>query len=249
MTTTLRAAGPEERPSPGAAAGARSRTYDILDSGRRSGGVRLWAEGRGDCREGGITDLEVDATDRRRGRATVAVLVAEEVLRDWGCRRVGIRVPDRAAPALRLARTLGYVEHAREVRKPLTAHGPGLPADCRLVPQDGGAPEEPVPYVLHHRGTAVGTLLLSLEAPPRVADAGAWIHSVRVGEQYRRRGHGRALLLAAEEVCRKAGRLGLGAAVPCPAAEGGADDTQDDETPWNALGYRTVARHLDKSLV
>lgn len=117
MTTTLRPTGPERR----AEDGSRSRSYDICVNGRPVGGVRLTADGRpGPLSTGHVEDLTVRGPDRRRGRATVAALAAEEVLRGWGCRRVRACVPAGAAPALRLAASLGYTERNRYMSKDLS---------------------------------------------------------------------------------------------------------------------------------
>jgi GNAT superfamily N-acetyltransferase len=75
-----------------------------------------------------IRGLRVKEPDRRRGRATVAVLAAEEVVRGWGCKRIEVTVPAKAVAAHRLAVSLGYVERNRQMAKALTG-GPGaLPA-------------------------------------------------------------------------------------------------------------------------
>lgn len=125
MTTTLRPAGPEEhREAAGARGAPSSRSYDICDNGRRVGAVEAGVHDRFGVRTGRIAGLAVDAADRRRGRATVAVLAAEEVLRGWGCRRVTAAVPAAAGPALRLAAALGYTEHSRHLLKELVPPGP-----------------------------------------------------------------------------------------------------------------------------
>jgi ribosomal protein S18 acetylase RimI-like enzyme len=63
--------------------------------------------------------LWIDEPDRRRGRATVAVLAAEEVLRAWGCDQVRAYVPQGATGALRLLESLGYVTTGRSFHKQL----------------------------------------------------------------------------------------------------------------------------------
>ncbi|GAU66123.1 putative acetyltransferase [Streptomyces sp. NBRC 110611] len=122
MTTTLRPAGPEERHDDG----TRARRYDVCDNSRRVGGVRLATDSRSGPAAGRIADLRIDPADRRRGRATVAALAAEEVLRGWGCRRIELTVPAEAAAAVRLAAALGYTERGRLLSKPLT-EAPRLP--------------------------------------------------------------------------------------------------------------------------
>ncbi|WUH94663.1 GNAT family N-acetyltransferase [Streptomyces sp. NBC_00433] len=121
MTTTLRPAGPERREHDG----ARSRDFTVCVNGRPVGSVRIGADPRGG--PGRIDALAVDEPDRRRGRGAVAALAAEEVLRQWGCTRVLVSVPDEAAYALRLATALGYTETNRTLHKALST-GPA-PAD------------------------------------------------------------------------------------------------------------------------
>jgi GNAT superfamily N-acetyltransferase len=134
VTTTLRPAGPQERPDGDGRAGHRRR-YDICVDGRRAGGVELSAADENGLRTGRITRLVVDEADRRRGRAGVAALVAEEVLRGWGCSRVSVAVPAAAGPALRLAAALGYTERSRYLLKRVGRPSPGgPPATARLTP-------------------------------------------------------------------------------------------------------------------
>ncbi|MGD9484229.1 GNAT family N-acetyltransferase [Streptomyces sp. TRM70308] len=121
MTTTLRPTGPEER-GPDA---ARVRSYAIHVNGRTVGGLRL-ATVPGDLPAGRVEDLRVDPAERGRGRATVAALAAEEILRDWGCRHLLAEIPPGASAAHRLAGALGYTERNRHLVKELAAP-PALP--------------------------------------------------------------------------------------------------------------------------
>lgn len=136
MTTTLRPAGPERREQDG----ARSRDYTVCVNGRPVGSVRIGAGPHGG--PGRIDALAIDEQDRHRGRGTVASLAAEEVLRQWGCTRVLVSVPDGAEYALRLATALGYTETNRTLHKDL-APGAGrreLPPGSvlrELTAQDG----------------------------------------------------------------------------------------------------------------
>ncbi|MYU55684.1 MULTISPECIES: GNAT family N-acetyltransferase [Streptomyces] len=143
MTTTLRPAGPEERRDDG----VRARPYDICVNGRRAGGIRLATDARFDPGAGRIEALDIDALDRHRGRATVAALAAEEVLRGWGCRQIELTVPAEAAAGLRLAAALGYTERSRRMAKALTAP-PELPAAARDRPL--GAAEYPAWHAAAH---------------------------------------------------------------------------------------------------
>ena len=128
MTTTLRPNEPERRLPDG----SRSRSYDICVNSRVVGGVRLRSEperaapGTTPGFVGRMDRLTVEEPERRRGRATVAALAGEEVLRGWGCHRAWLAVPGTAHPARQLALALGYRETSRHLTKGLTA-APELP--------------------------------------------------------------------------------------------------------------------------
>ncbi|WP_354643496.1 GNAT family N-acetyltransferase [Kitasatospora camelliae] len=121
MTTTLRPDGAEE-PTPH---GGRTRRWRICVNGRPVGGLRTTALPRGDQWWGEISELEV-TEGRRRGRATVGVLAAEEVLRGWNCRRADVTVPAGSAAGLRLAEALGYASRMQNMAKHLDLP-PALP--------------------------------------------------------------------------------------------------------------------------
>ncbi|MGA4958968.1 GNAT family N-acetyltransferase [Streptomyces lavendulocolor] len=131
MTTTLRPAGPlQQTPD-----GARSRTYDVCVNSRRVGTVELGTLAEAGRRAAGmIRSLAVDEPDRRRGRGTVAVLAAEEVLRGWGCDQVTASVPADAAVALRMATALGYTERSRTMAKDLAGPPPRPPGRLEVRP-------------------------------------------------------------------------------------------------------------------
>lgn len=135
MTTTLRPLGPEQsRPD-----GGRERSFEVRVNGRTVGGLVVLASGRPGPRVGAIRQLTIDQPDRRRGRGTVAVLAAEEVLRSWGCVRADIAVaegPDEQA-GLGLARTLGYTLRGLNLRKALPAEPPALPEGSTGRPMRG----------------------------------------------------------------------------------------------------------------
>ncbi|ARF54441.1 GNAT family N-acetyltransferase [Streptomyces gilvosporeus] len=122
MTTTLRPAGPEARHEDG----GRARSYDVCVNSRRVGGIRLRTDARFGPVAGRIEALDIDRPDRHRGRATVAALAAEEVLRGWGCRQIEVTVPAASEAVVRLAAALGYTERSRRMTKALDAP-PGLP--------------------------------------------------------------------------------------------------------------------------
>ncbi|MFF8377625.1 GNAT family N-acetyltransferase [Streptomyces sp. NPDC015661] len=123
MTTTLRPSEPLQQ----SADGGRSRSFDICVNSRRVGSVHLATDQAFGAASGLIDRLLVDEPDRGRGRATVAALAAEEVLRSWGCGEVQISVPADAGAALRMARSLGYTERSRNMVKELPAEPPPLP--------------------------------------------------------------------------------------------------------------------------
>ena len=125
MTTTLRPTGPLQL----AGNGEKSRTYEVRVNSRPVGTIEL-ATGPGSGHPSGIVrSLRIDESDRRRGRATVAALAAEEVLRGWGCGQVQVSAPADAVPALRLLESLGYTERGRTMLKELPPGPPVLPAD------------------------------------------------------------------------------------------------------------------------
>ncbi|MFC8722013.1 GNAT family N-acetyltransferase [Kitasatospora sp. NPDC057198] len=130
MTTTLRPDGPEEA----GVGGGRTQRWHIMVNGRRVGGLRTNGWARSGRYPGEICELEVAEPDRRRGRGTVAVLAAEEVLRYWGCARSQVTVPVEAPVALRLAQALGYTEQMRNLAKQLD----------RVPPPPAGLTDRPV---------------------------------------------------------------------------------------------------------
>jgi GNAT superfamily N-acetyltransferase len=122
MTTTLRPTEPlQQHPD-----GTRHRAYEIRVNSRPVGGLVLSARPAHGL--GSIVGLRVAEGDRGRGRAAVAVLAAEEVLRGWGCRRTEGVVPAGSEAGLRLATSLGYTEDSRLLRKVLPGRAPALPA-------------------------------------------------------------------------------------------------------------------------
>ncbi|MFF5706860.1 GNAT family N-acetyltransferase [Streptomyces sp. NPDC012794] len=133
MTTTLRPSGPLQQ----SGSGARSRPYEVRVNSRRVGALLIAADTPFGPTVGEIRDLAIDAPDRRRGRATVAALAAEEVLRGWGCRRVRVSVPAGSPGGLRLAAALGYTEQGRNMAKELPAEPPALPEGTAGRPMTG----------------------------------------------------------------------------------------------------------------
>nr|WP_180218022.1 GNAT family N-acetyltransferase [Streptomyces albus] len=123
----MRPTGPESR----TADGRRSRSFALHVNSRPVGAVELVGrpeEGDGPA-FGRIAHLYVEEGERRRGRGTVAVLAAEEVLRGWGCTHVEASVPvagGENAPGAHLLPALGYTERSRHLVKELRTR-PGLP--------------------------------------------------------------------------------------------------------------------------
>ncbi|CAL9626052.1 Acetyltransferase YpeA [Streptomyces sp. enrichment culture] len=130
MTTTLRPTEPLQR----AADGTRSRHYQVCVNSRPVGAVHLGTSPAFGDAVAVIHDLRVDEADRRRGRATVAALAAEEVARGWGCGQLTVTVPADAGAALRLVESLGYLPRNRGMEKRLGDTPPALPAGSRPRP-------------------------------------------------------------------------------------------------------------------
>ncbi|MFD6994041.1 GNAT family N-acetyltransferase [Streptomyces sp. NPDC059943] len=124
MTTTLRPTGPLQKTDDGMA----SRGYEVCDNSRPVGVIELGMDGAFGTPAGVLRRLWIDEADRRRGRGTIAVLAAEEVLRGWGCGQVVASVPAGAEGALRLLETLGHTERSRNMLKELDREPPVLPA-------------------------------------------------------------------------------------------------------------------------
>ncbi|MER7764809.1 GNAT family N-acetyltransferase [Streptomyces sp. NPDC097619] len=136
MTTTLRPTGPLQQNSDG----ARARAYEICVNSRHVGVLELASDTQFGPSVGVVRGLAVDGPDRRRGRATVAALAAEEVLRSWGCTRVRASVPAGAEGAHRLVTALGYRELSRNMVKEL------VPGPRPLPPGAAARPIAPAEY-------------------------------------------------------------------------------------------------------
>ncbi|OIV36186.1 hypothetical protein BIV57_17665 [Mangrovactinospora gilvigrisea] len=139
MTTTLRPAGPEED-VPGAPPGTRTRRYEICVNSRPAGGIRITVGPDGPTgRTGELSELAVEENGRRRGRGTVGVLAAEEVLRARGVSRVIAGIPPEpdGTAALAMAASLGYVPDTRWMAK-------AVPAEADLPELGGGRTARPV---------------------------------------------------------------------------------------------------------
>ncbi|MCM2415201.1 MULTISPECIES: GNAT family N-acetyltransferase [unclassified Streptomyces] len=134
MTTTLRPSGPIQA----GADGAQKRAYDVCDNGRPVGAVEIGTEPAADGSTGLLRSLRIDESVRRRGRGTIAVLAAEEVLRGWGCARVHAEVAPDDTAAQRLTAALGYTERSRNMVKRLPSDPPALADGLTARPMTPG---------------------------------------------------------------------------------------------------------------
>ncbi|RDG38535.1 GNAT family N-acetyltransferase [Streptomyces corynorhini] len=130
MTTTLRPTGPLQQ----TADGGKSRSYEVCVNSRPVGALDIATDAAFGHRAGILQGLRVAEPDRRRGRATVAVLAAEEVLRDWGCEQALASVEPGASGATRLLASLGYTERSRTMDKELAPEPPSLPEGVEARP-------------------------------------------------------------------------------------------------------------------
>lgn len=153
----------------------------------------------------------------------------------------------RALPAGSVLRPLTEAEFGpwreREREEFITSlTGRGIPRDraeareaaaLREILPQGLATPGAVPLALDHDGRTVGCLLLRTLEP-------AWVLSVDVEAAHRGRGHGRTLMLGAENACLDAGTTTLGLNVFV------------SNTPavrlYESLGYRVVERYFAKAL-
>jgi GNAT superfamily N-acetyltransferase len=120
--------------------------------------------------------------------------------------------------------------------------GSGVPRDQAEVHEaagfafalpDGRATEGTVLLALDHDGATVGHLWLRVTEP-------AWVFSAAVEADRRGRGHGRTLMLAAENLCREAGT----GAVSLNVFAGNVPALR----LYDSLGYRAADRHFAKPL-
>lgn len=130
MTTTLRPVEPLQQH----ADGTRSRRYQVCVNSRPVGEIHLATSPSFDGSMASIAELWIAESDRRRGRATVAALAAEEVARGWGCTQIETIVPASADIALRLFGSLGYTLRNRRMEKHLGTVAPELPPGSSARP-------------------------------------------------------------------------------------------------------------------
>ncbi|MEV7974580.1 GNAT family N-acetyltransferase [Streptomyces sp. NPDC086519] len=104
----------------------------------------------------------------------------------------------------------------------------------RLLPR-GLATEDMRLSVLEHEGARVGTLWVAFR------EDGAWVYDVEVDAAHRGQGHGRGLMLLAEDQTIAVGRRVLGLNVFA--------GTSPAERLYESLGYVTVSYVLYKNLI
>lgn len=105
-----------------------------------------------------------------------------------------------------------------------------------LLP-DGLASEGQLLFAGEVDGEVVGFLWIGLPTAERPQ---AWIYEIQVDEAHRRRGHGRALMLAAEDELRGRGvtRVGLNVFGHNPGAR----------LLYESLGFETTSQQMSKAL-
>ncbi len=114
-------------------------------------------------------------------------------------------------------------------------------ADYAVVLPDGVRTAGTALRVLAHEGADVGWLWVRLRAPDDGPLVRSWVYLVEVAEGHRGRGHGRAMMLAAEHECLAAGVSDLGLNVYA----GNAPALR----LYESLGYRPESYELVKSLL
>ncbi|GAA2381947.1 GNAT family N-acetyltransferase [Dactylosporangium salmoneum] len=105
-----------------------------------------------------------------------------------------------------------------------------------LLPQGAGTPGQLL-FLGVADGAVVGHIWLALPGEKRDQ---AWVYDVQVDPAHRRRGHGRALMLAAEEELKRRGvaKLGLNVFGHNPGAR----------ALYEELGYQTMSIQMSKEL-
>jgi ribosomal protein S18 acetylase RimI-like enzyme len=141
---------------------------------------------------------------------------------------------DTRVPALKAEYLQDEVKAGRTTLEDATERIEGQFA--ALLP-DGLATEGQLMFAGEVDGEVVGFLWIGLPTDDRPQ---AWIYEVQVDEAHRRRGHGRALMLAAEDELRARGvtRLGLNVFGHNPGAR----------QLYESLGFETTSQQMSKAL-
>jgi ribosomal protein S18 acetylase RimI-like enzyme len=111
--------------------------------------------------------------------------------------------------------------------------------DHDTVLSDGPATPGAYVGVLTHREEPVGTVWLALRSPV-LGEPCAYVMEVEVADGHRGRGHGRSLMLLAEDVAREAGDTAMGLSV--------YTDNTVARGLYESLGYRALSYHFYKHL-
>ncbi len=114
-----------------------------------------------------------------------------------------------------------------------------LQGSAELLPQGTATPGMLLFTAVLDDGTAVGTLGLGLTHPRGVPDC-AFVYDIEVGEGFRGRGLGRALLAAGEDVIRSHG-------VPAVELNVFGENTRAIGL-YSSTGYRVVSQQMRKDL-
>lgn len=176
-------------------------------------------------------DIDVSARGRRLGRA--AMLAAEDAARRRGASVVRLTVFAHAAPALRLYDSLGYVVEGALLTRRLDVPPPADPGP-RVALRDMTSEQfAGLRDALRHRGVEVDGLLPDgpatmghrlwtaydgsgpvacawVELQHRPDRIHAHVRHLEVAHELRRRGYGRAALLAMTDECRRLGATSAG---------------------------------------
>jgi ribosomal protein S18 acetylase RimI-like enzyme len=142
---------------------------------------------------------------------------------------------DARLPVLKREYAQDEVRAGRDT--PETVHANVAALLDRLLP-DGVATEGHLLFSgVDATGAVVGYLWLGLPGQQRPQ---AWVYEIAVDAEFRRRGHGRALMLAAEDVLRERGvtSLGLNVFGHNPGAR----------ALYDSLGYETMSVAMAKDL-
>lgn len=121
--------------------------------------------------------------------------------------------------------------------QPATVHANVAALLERLLPAGVDSPGQLLFSGVDETGAVVGYIWLGLPTDERPQ---AWVYDLQVDPAFRRRGHGRALMLAAEEVLRERGIRTLGLNV--------FGHNPDARRLYESLGYETRTVSMAKDL-
>jgi ribosomal protein S18 acetylase RimI-like enzyme len=141
---------------------------------------------------------------------------------------------DQRVPALKAEYAVDEVRAGRGTVEEVAAQ---IDRQFATLLPDGLATEGQLMFAGEVNGEVVGFLWIGLPTSERPQ---AWIYEIQVDEAHRRRGHGRALMLAAEDELRARGvtRLGLNVFGHNPGAR----------QLYESLGFETTSQQMSKAL-